>query len=688
MSEAENPLLFYRFDVPFDVIRAEHVEPAVDALLARVRERLATIREQAAAGGEPTYVGTFGALDEATEELEHAMAIVGHLESVANTPTLRDAYNAVQPRVSELYAGIPLDAGLYAALKAFAATPAAAELGVAEKRFVTTTLDDFKRHGAELAPPDKERLAALSVELTKLTTQYSQNLLDATNAFELVITDKARLGGLPESALEAAMESARARGIEGGYRFSLQQPSYVAVLSYADDAGLREQLYRAYNGRATAAPRDNRVLIAQILELRREKAQLLGFKDFADFTLGDRMAKNGARAKAFIGELRDATREHFVRENEALAAFRREIEGPSAPALKPWDISYYAEKLRKARYDFDEEELRPYFSVDGVMAGMFELVQRIYGLSIEQDSAAPRYHADVRYYRVLGEDGSQVGAFYADLYPREEKRGGAWMADFITGRPGGRHGRHLGVMCANASPPVGGKPALLTHHDVETLFHEFGHLLHHLLGRARVRSLAGTRVAWDFVELPSMIMENFCWERAVLDSFARHYETSAPIPEALLEKLQRTRTFRAANMQMRQLGLASVDLALHIDYVPGRDGDPISYARAIMEQHSPVPLPDDYAMIAGFSHLFSSPVGYAAGYYSYKWAEVLEADAFSRFAADGVLSRQVGAEFCDRILSRGNEADAMELYKSFMGREPRPEALLKRAGLLGAGEAA
>jgi oligopeptidase A len=289
---------------------------------------------------------------------------------------------------------------------------------------------------------------------------------------------------------------------------------------------------------------------------------------------------------------------------------------------------------------------------------------------------------------VLGEDGSQVGAFYADLYPREEKRGGAWMADFITGRPGGRHGRHLGVMCANASPPVGGKPALLTHHDVETLFHEFGHLLHHLLGRARVRSLAGTRVAWDFVELPSMIMENFCWERAVLDSFARHYQTQTPIPEALLEKLQRTRTFRAANMQMRQLGLASVDLGLHIDYEPARDGDPVSFARRIMEQHSPVPLCDDYAMIAGFSHLFSSPVGYAAGYYSYKWAEVLEADAFSRFAAAGVLSRQVGGEFRDRILSRGNEADPMELYRSFMGREPRPEALLKRAGLLGVGEAA
>jgi oligopeptidase A len=680
MSEVENPLLFYRFDVPFDVIRAEHVEPAVVALLSRVRERLATIREQAAAGAAPSYVGTFGALDEATEELEHAMAIVGHLESVANTPALRDAYNAVQPLVSELYAGIPLDAGLYAALKAFAVTPAAAELGLAEKRFVTTTLDDFKRHGAELSPPDKERLAALSVELTKLTTQYSQNLLDATNAFELVITDKARLGGLPPSALEAAMESARARGIEGGFRFTLQQPSYVAVLTYADDAALREQLYRAYNGRATAEPRDNRVLIAQILKLRREKAKLLGFKDFADFTLDDRMAKNGARAQAFIAELRDATREHFARENEALSAFRREVEGPSAPPLKPWDISYYAEKLRKARYDFDEEELRPYFSVDGVMAGMFELVQRIYGLRIEQDDAAPRYHTDVRYYRVLGDDGSQLGAFYADLYPREEKRGGAWMADFITGRPGGRHGRHLGVMCANASPPVGGKPALLTHHDVETLFHEFGHLLHHLLGRARVRSLAGTRVAWDFVELPSMIMENWSWERDALDRFARHYETGAPIPNDVKDRMLRARTYRAANALMRQLGFSTVDLLLHTEYDEQKHGDVMSFARDTFARFSPTPLPKEYAMLASFSHLFGSAYGYAAGYYSYQWSEVLEADAFSRFKKTGILSREVGDAFKKTILSRGDTEDPAVLYRTFLGRDPDVSALIARLG--------
>ncbi len=520
------------------------------------------------------------------------------------------------------------------------------------------------------------------MELSRVTTQFSQNLLDATQAFELVVEDEAQLSGLPESAIEAAREDAKARGLEKGYRFTLQQPSYVAIMTYADDAGLREKLYRAYNTRATAAPHDNRPLISQILELRKQKAKLLGFANFADLNLEDRMAKTGEKALAFLEDLRAVTLPHFERENRELWEFRRELEGPDALPLAPWDVGYYAEKLRKKRYDFDEEQLRPYFSVDGVLKGMFDLVQRIYGIEVKQRTDVHTYHPDVRYYEVRDEQGGDIGAFYADLYPRETKRGGAWMADFITGMAGHRHNKHLGVMCANASPPVGNKPALLTHADVETLFHEFGHLLHHLLGKASVRSQAGTRVAWDFVELPSMIMENFCWERSVLDSFARHYQTNEPIPEALLTKLQRTRTYRAANAQMRQLGFGLADLRLHILYEPERDGDVMQYARAIFQEHAASDLPEDYAMIAGFTHLFASPVGYAAGYYSYKWAEVLEADAFSRFAQTGVLSREVGQEFRAKILSRGNEADPMELYVSFMGRKPSSEALLKRAGLI------
>ncbi|MET0339410.1 MAG: M3 family metallopeptidase [Polyangiales bacterium] len=680
MDHVDNPLLAYSYDIPFDALLPEHVEPAVDRLLAHARERLAVLRR---ATGPRTYANSLGVLDAATEELDHAMAIVGHLESTHTTPELRAAYNAVQPKVSEFYAGIALDAEIYGALKAFSETAEARALDPSRARFLKQTLEDFKRHGAELGPDAKKRVEKISVELSRLTNQYAQNLLDATNEFDVVVTDPSRVAGLPESAREAAKESATARG-KDGWRFTLQQPSYVAVLTYADDRALREQLYRAFNTRATSGQFDNRALIADILKLRGEKAALLGFANFADLNLEDRMAKTGKRAQQFIAELREATDPFFRAENEALLEFRRELDGPNAPPLAPWDVSYYAEKLRKARFDFDEEELRPYFSVDGVLTGMFTLVERIYGIKVERIENFATYHPDVRYYVVRDEDGAQIGAFYADLYPRESKRGGAWMGDLITGLPDGRHQKHLGLMCANASPPTGGKPALLTHQDVETLFHEFGHLLHHLLGRAEVRSLAGTRVAWDFVELPSMIMENFTWERAVLDAFARHYQTNMPIPDAMLEKLSRTRTYRAANAQMRQLGLAAVDLALHIDYDPAQDGDLMQYARGIAQAHTPAQLPDDYAMIAGFGHLFASPVGYAAGYYSYKWAEVLEADAFSRFAEAGVLSRTVGAEFRAHVLARGNEADPMELYKAFMGREPSTQALLKRAGLIAA----
>jgi oligopeptidase A len=677
MRADDNPLLHYAFEIPFDAVRPEHVEQAVDTLLARSRARMDAIR---AAASAPTYLSTLGALDLATEELEHAMSVVGHLESVATTPALRDAYNTVQPKVTEFYAGISLDEALYVSIKAFAGTEEAKTLDPARARFLKITLDDFKRHGAELGAADKQRLSELSVELSKLTTQFSQNLLDATMAFELLVTDEARLSGLPESAREAARESAKAKG-QAGYRFTLQQPSYVAVLSYADDSALREQLYRAYNARATHAPLDNRGLILDILRLRKEKARLLGFATFADLTLEDRMAKNGAKARGFISELREKTLAQFKHENADLLAFRRELEGPAAPELAPWDVGYYAEKLRKARFDFDEEVLRPYFEVDAVLSGMFALVERIYGITVERKEGVSTYHPDVRYYTVRDRKGVEIGAFYADLYPREEKRGGAWMGDFITGYAGGPHGRHLGVMCLNASPPVGDKPALLTHADVETLLHEFGHLLHHLLSKPHVRSLAGTRVAWDFVELPSMIMENFGWERRVLDVLARHYKTGERIPEALLDRLMSTRTYRAANAQMRQLGFAEVDLALHMDYLPERDGDVLTYARAVAEAHAATPLTADYAMIAGFGHLFASPVGYAAGYYSYKWAEVLEADAFDRFKQSGVLSPEVGEEFRTRVLARGNEADPMDLFVSFMGREPRVDALLVRAGL-------
>ncbi|WP_434042876.1 MULTISPECIES: M3 family metallopeptidase [Sorangium] len=683
MTEAtDNPLLSLGFEIPFDRIRSEHVEPAVRALLEDARARLDAL---VAAPGPRTYESTLGALEAVTDRLDRAMNVISHLESTSTTPALRAAYNAIQPEVSEFLSGIALNEGVYGALKAYAATPEAEALTGPRRRFLKKTLDDFRRSGSELDPAGKKRLSEIDVELATITLRFSQNVLDATNAFELVIEDPARLAGLPPSAVEAARQSAQDRGIQG-YRFTLQAPSYIPVLTYLDDAAIRERFYRAYNTRATEGEHDNRPLIRRILELRCEKAKLLGYATFADLVLEDRMAKTGGEARRFVETLRARTEPVFEREKEELAAFRREIEGAGAPPIAPWDVSYYAEKLRRARYDFDDEALRPYFPLDRVVSGLFEIAHRLYGVRIAPWQDAPTWHPSARAYKLIEADGAQSAAFYLDFLPREQKRDGAWMHGLVTGAPredgraDGEDARHLEVLAGSFTPPVGGRPALLNHREVETLFHEFGHMMHHASSRVPIRSLAGTNVAWDFVELPSQIMENWCWEREALDLFARHHETGAPIPDDLLQRMRAARTFRAGATTMRQLGFAEIDLTLHMDWGPGR-GDVVELAREVQSRYSPVPLPEGYAMIAGFSHLFSSPVGYAAGYYSYKWAEVLDADAFSRFQEEGLFSRKVGDAFRSQILALGDTLDPMDLYRNFRGREPTLDALLQRSGL-------
>ena len=523
----------------------------------------------------------------------------------------------------------------------------------------------------------KEKLRALDRELTLLTNRFAQNVLDDTNAFELVIDDRAKLRGMPESALEAAQDSAKTKG-QTGYRLTLQAPSVTAVLTYADDASLRETIWRAYNGRALSKELDNRPLVAKIIELRREKANLLGFRHFADLVTEDRMAKTGAQAKSFVEDLSKKSEPAFERERRELLAFRRELEGDAAPELEPWDVGYYSEKLKKARYSFDDEELRPYFSFERVLEGAFSLAERLFGVRIAPVPSTHVWDPAVRAFVMRDASERELGVFHVDPFPRENKRGGAWMHGFFTAVP---PERHAAVFCANVQPPVGGKPSLLTHRDVETIFHEFGHLLHHCLSTVNVRSLGGTRVVQDFVELPSQIMENWCSEREGLDLFAKHYETGAPIPSALLDRLRAARTFRAASLQMRQLGFAAVDLALHMEYDAARDGDAIAYGNRIIRRYVPAAIPNDYGILASFLHLFSHPVGYAAGYYSYKWAEVLDADAFERFRNEGLLDERVGREFRERVLAQGDSRDPMELYKSFRGREPRVEALLERQGL-------
>ena len=670
---AENPLVEDRFPVPFDQIRPQHVEPAIDALLADAEARLEALRT---ATDPPTFDNTMLAYEQVAAQLHRAFHLVSHLEGVATTEALREAHNAAQPRVQRFDSKLPLDEGLWARISAYATSDEAKGLTGARRRFLDQTLRFFRRHGADLPAAGKRRLEEIDVELGKLTLRYAQNTLDATSAFELYVEED-RLAGLPERAKRAAAEAAREKG-KPGHRLSLQAPSFVPAITYLEDGALRETLYRAMSSRATSGSFDNRPLVARILELRREKATLLGYPSFVDLVLEERLAKSAAEAQRFVDDLERRTRAAFEREKHELLAFRRDIEGPDAPPLAPWDVAFYAEKFRKARYRFDGEMLRPYFAFEAVVAGIFELAERLFGVRFSPDREAPGWHPDVRAYKLVDADESWLATVYVDPYPRDDKRDGAWMNPILGRGAIEPDRRHAAVLIANVTPPVAGQPALLSHRDVETLFHEAGHLLHHCLSRAELPSHAGTNVAWDFVELPSQIMENWCWERESLDLFARHVETGAPIDDALLEAMRRARTFRAATAQMRQLGFASTDLALHTKYDPAVDGDVIDYARRQMEAFSPTPLPEGYAMIASFDHLFADPVGYAGAYYSYKWAEVLDADAFTRFRDAGLLDREVGAEFRQRILERGDEEDPAMLFAAFMGREPRLDAHLAR----------
>ncbi|MCS7195339.1 MAG: M3 family metallopeptidase, partial [Meiothermus sp.] len=670
---SENPLLEIRYDIPFSQIQPQHIEPAIKALLAEAEEELeAILRVQ----GPRTLENTLRPLDRLGERLFFAFNLVAHLESVASTPELRAAYKAVIPPVTAFSTRVQLSGELYGALRELAESPAAKELSPDWARFLKLQLDEFRRQGADLPPERKARLEAINTRLSELTAQFEQNLTDSTAAWELYLEED-QVAGLPQSVREAAREAAQARG-RSGYRFTLQQPSFLALQTYLDNPEIRKQAYMAYYTRATEAGRDNRPLIEEILALRREKAEILGYANFADYVLEKRMAGRAEVALRFEEGLRAAYEPHFQRELRELQAFRERLEGPQAPPLNPWDIAYYAEKQRKALYDLDEEALRPYFPLPQVLEGLFEIARRVFGVEVREVKGVDTWHPEVRTYEMY-RDGRRICRFFTDWHPRENKRGGAWMNTLIAGvRRGETTEPHLGLICGNLTPPVGNKPALLTHREVETVFHEFGHLLHLALSNVEVRRLAGTQVARDFVELPSQIMENWCWEREALDLFARHYETGEPLPEALYERMQRARNYWAAHLGMRQLAFGTLDLALHVHYTPA-DGDVVAYARQVMQPFFSTPLPEDFAFVAGFTHLFGHPVGYAAGYYSYKWSEVLDADAFSRFKAEGLFNRKTGEEFIAHILSRGNAEEPALLFRRFMGRDPDPKALLARS---------
>lgn len=670
-----NPLLDLGFAIPFHDVRPEHVGPAVDALIAAAQARLDAIK---AVDGTRTWDDTPGALDVATEALGTAWGVVSHLRSVVHTPALDEAHAAALPKVAAFFARIPLDPALYAAVRDYAATDEAQALEGPRRRFLDKTLDEFVRNGAALDDDAKGRLQVVQQELAETTSAFSRNLLASTAAWHLDVDDEARLAGLPDDARAMLKDAAERAGVEG-WRFTLSAPVVVAGLTHLEDATLREALWRAWNRRGRD-DHDNVPLLDRILALRAEQARILGHAHFADFVLEDRMAHDGATALGFLQDLEARARPAAARETEALRAFR-EAAVDGSREVAPWDVSWLAEKQRKAEYALDEEALKPFFPFPKVLSGVFELLHRLYGVRVEATDL-PVWHDTVSAWALHDADGTHLGSFYTDFVPRPEKRDGAWMNAFHTGGPRAEgFAPHLGLVCGNLTPPSSGRPALLTHREVETIVHEVGHLVHHLLSTVELRSQAGTNVAWDFVELPSQIMENWCWTREGLDLLSGHHETGEPLPDALFERLLATRTFRRGSFLLRQLSFGLTDLALHMDHDPARDGTAYAHASRLMDRLALVEGPDDHCMITSFGHLWSSPTGYAAGYYSYLWAAVLDADAFAVFEEHGVFDRETGRRFRDTVLSRGDTEDPAELFRRFRGRDPDPAAMLRREGL-------
>jgi oligopeptidase A len=666
----DNPLLSTDFLIPFDEIRPEHVEPGVRQALRDAEQDLA----QLLASQDDSYDATVGALERLSERLSQVFRRAQHLTSVKNSPELRAAYNAVLPEYSAFLAQLPLNPELWQVIKRFAESAEAKRLPPLYQRSVARVVRRFKRAGADLPEAEKAKVKALTVALSQLSSKFAENVLDATNAFELLITDEAELAGLPPSARDAARDEAARKG-QQGYRFTLQAPSFIPFMKYAENRALRAQLYQAYFDRASGGELDNIPLLQEILQKRQELAKLLGYQDFADYQLEERMMNSGAKALAFTEEIFELTLPYWQRE---LAALREHAKKLGIERLEPWDVMFVSEQLRRATFDFDDEALRPYFALDQVLSGLFAIAERLFGIRISKRDHAKVWHPEVEFYDIHDHTGLHLGSFYTDWFPREDKRAGAWMNAFYTGgpKPDGAFAPHLGLMCANFSRPQGDKPALLTHSEVQTTFHEFGHLLHHLLSRVEIPSLAGTNVAWDFVELPSQLLENWTFEREALDLFARHYQTGAPIPEVLYQKMLKARTFMEASAQMRQLSYAVVDLKLHTEYAEALHGAVIPYANRVMERFVIEPRFAHNNFLAAFSHVFSG--GYAAGYYSYKWSEVLEADVFTRFKREGIFNPDTGRAFVAAILGRGDSDDPEVLFREFMGRDPEVRALIAR----------
>ena len=672
-----NPLLDFTGLPRYTEITPEHVTPAIDQLLA---ENRALIERLAADTASPTWDSFAQPLEDANERLSRAWGQVSHLHSVLDSPELRAVYNENLPKITQYYAELSQHEGLYRKFKALAASAEYPTLSPARRRIIDNELRDFRLGGAELPAEQKARFRAIQEELAKLSAKFEENLLDATNAWAKYVTDETELEGVPEDVKQMFAEQAQADG-QRGFKLNLQAPSYLPVMQFCANRALREEMYRAYVTRASEfgpAELDNTALIGQIVRLRREAARLLGYPDYAHVSLVPKMAQTPAEVLDFLNTLARRAKPYAERDMAELREFAaKEL---ALPVLEAWDTAYASEKLRQVRYAFSEQEVKQYFQEPRVLAGLYCLIETLYGLEI-RESQAPVWHESVKFFDIRDRTGALIGQFYLDLYARDSKRGGAWMDDAITRRrTRGGIQTPVAYLNCNFARPVGGKPALLTHDEVITLFHEFGHGLHHLLTRVEDLGVSGINgVEWDAVELPSQFMENFCWEWDVLKHMTAHIDTGEPLPRALYDKMLAAKNFQAGMQMVRQIEFALFDMHLHHDFDPDGSKTVLELLDDIRRQVAVIIPPAYNRFPNNFSHIFAG--GYAAGYYSYKWAEVLSADAYSLFEENGVLNPEVGHRFWSEILAQGGARPAIESFKAFRGREPTIDALLRHNGM-------
>jgi len=675
---AMNPLLA-SIDAPlplFDKILPEHVLPALEYVLTQQHKRLQALTAQEA----PNWDTLMAPLEAMDEELSRVWGPISHLNAVCDSEALREVYQQGVQKISQWHTELAQNEALYAGLK-YVASEQGIDLNEEQKALLTHSIRDFRLSGAELTGESKQRFKEIRLRLSELTTRFEQHVLDATRAFTLHLNDQADLAGLPESARDAAAQRAKEADQEG-WLFTLDIPSYLPMMQYSEKAELREKMYRAYCTRASSEALDNSAVIDEILSLRQETAVLLGFEHYGDYSIATKMASSSDEVTAFLRELAAKSRSMAVHEVQELQSFAK--QHLDIDDLQAWDIPFASEKLREHTYAISQEALKPYFSEAAVVSGMFALVENMYGICI-REAHAKLWHENVKYFEVFNAAGQQLAAFYLDPYARSHKRGGAWMDECVVRWQKNDATLQLPVayLVCNFDAPIGDKPALWTHDEVMTLFHEFGHGLHHMLTQVKTRGVSGINgVPWDAVELPSQFMENFCWEREVLDLFAKHYETGETIPDDMFQRMTAAKNFQSGMHMLRQIEFSLFDFRLHSEYQPCGDQSVQDILDQVRDEVAVLIPPTFNKFQNSFSHIFAG--GYAAGYYSYKWAEVLSADAYAAFEEEGISNAKTAARFRNEILSIGGSKDIMDGFIAFRGRKPNVHALLRHSGIASA----